>query len=57
LPLALFGGAALFEVCALVKMTSWYYMWTVPAWLAWYLYATSKRRISPDLGGSPKELR
>jgi hypothetical protein len=44
LPLALFGGAALIEVLSVVKMTSPFYLWTVPAWFAWYLYATAGRR-------------
>jgi hypothetical protein len=43
LPLALFGGAALIEVLSVVKMTSPFYLWTVPAWFAWYLYATSTK--------------
>jgi len=40
IPLGLFAGVALVEVLAVVKMTSPYYLWTVPAWIAWYLYAT-----------------
>jgi hypothetical protein len=39
LPLGLIAGVALIEVLAVVKMTSPFYLWTVPAWLAWYLYA------------------
>jgi len=39
MPLGVIGGAALIEVLAEVKMTSPFYLWTVPAWLAWYLYA------------------
>jgi hypothetical protein len=56
IPLALFGAAALFEVCVMVKMTTPYYLWTVPAWLAWYLYATSRGRTSSGHGPSQKEL-
>ncbi len=44
LPLALFGGVALIEVLSVVKMTSPFYLWTVPAWLAWYLYATANKK-------------
>jgi len=44
LPLALFGGVALIEVLSVVKMTSPFYLWTVPAWFGWYLYATANRR-------------
>jgi hypothetical protein len=42
LPLALFAGAALVEVLASVQVTSPFYLWTTPAWLAWYLYATGR---------------
>jgi hypothetical protein len=34
LPFGLFAGAAIVEVSALVPITSWYYLWTVPAWIA-----------------------
>lgn len=44
LPIAFVGAAALFEVLAAVKMTSPYYLWTTPAWIGWYLYATAKRK-------------
>ena len=40
LPLGLIAGVALAEVFAEVQITSRYYLWTTPAWLAWYLYAT-----------------
>jgi len=43
IPIAVFGAAALIEVLAAVKMTSPFYLWTVPAWLAWYLYASASR--------------
>lgn len=39
LPLGLIGGIALIEVLASIKLTSPFYLWTVPAWLGWYLYA------------------
>jgi len=40
LPIAVFSAAALIELYADVRITSWYYTWTTSAWLAWYLYAT-----------------
>ena len=46
LPLVLIAGVALFEVIQEVQITSPYYLWTTPAWLAWYLYAT-RRTVSP----------
>ncbi|WP_263353641.1 glycosyltransferase family 87 protein [Acidicapsa acidisoli] len=49
LPLALFGGAALIEVLSVVKMTSPFYLWTVPAWFAWYLYAVSTKNSTTQV--------
>ncbi len=49
----LFGvlaGAAMLEVFAKIPMASAYYLWTAPAWLAWYLYATRKK---PELHTLP----
>jgi hypothetical protein len=43
LPLGLIAAVALIEVLAVVQVTSPFYLWTVPAWLAWYLYATGGR--------------
>jgi hypothetical protein len=51
-PLAVIAGVALIEVVALVPLTSKYFLWTTPAWLAWYLYATGRiggRRGSADI--------
>ncbi|HLY41708.1 MAG TPA: glycosyltransferase 87 family protein [Terracidiphilus sp.] len=50
LPIAMIGGAALVETLANVSMISWYYTWTTPAWLGWYLYATrnSKQPASAE---------
>jgi hypothetical protein len=42
LPLWLIAGAALIEVMAGTQITTPYYVWTTPAWLIWYLYATGK---------------
>ncbi len=44
LPLAVIGGAALVEVLASVQILTLYYLWTTPAWLIWYLYATRTTR-------------
>jgi F0F1-type ATP synthase assembly protein I len=44
LPFGLFAGVAMVEVFAKIPMASAYYLWTAPAWLAWYLYATKKKR-------------
>lgn len=41
-PIAIAAAAALVELCFSVKVTSGYYLWTAPAWLACYLYATAK---------------
>jgi hypothetical protein len=43
-PLAVIDAAAIIEVYAQVNIISPYYLWTVPAWVGWYLYATGKRR-------------
>jgi len=47
LPFGLFAGAAMMEVFAEVPITTAYYLWTVPAWIAWYLYATANRSDQP----------
>jgi hypothetical protein len=44
LPFGVLAGAAMIEVFAKIPMASAYYLWTAPAWLAWYLYATRKKR-------------
>jgi hypothetical protein len=55
LPVALFAGVALIELLEVVKMNSPFYVWTAPAWLAWYLYATSARANSPKPRGMKTE--
>lgn len=45
--LVLFGlisGVALIEVLESVQLTTPYYLWTTPAWLAWYLIATGNKK-------------
>lgn len=39
-PIAILCTAALIEVFRSVPVTSLSYLWTTPAWLLWYLYAT-----------------
>jgi hypothetical protein len=46
LPFGLLSGAALIEVLTSVQITTPFYLWTVPAWLAWYLYAMRSRTTS-----------
>ena len=45
---------ALIELYANVRITSWYYTWTAPAWLAWFVYATQG---SVKSGDRPTEAR
>lgn len=39
-PIAVLAFAALVEVCALGHIASTHYLWTVPAWVGWFAYAT-----------------
>ena len=48
------AGIALLEVLAGVPLTSAYYLWTAPAWLVWYLIASS-RAASGNLTSNGKE--
>jgi hypothetical protein len=45
LPFGLAAGVAMIEVFAEIPMTTVYYLWTTPAWLAWYLYATGSKDV------------
>jgi hypothetical protein len=45
LPLILIAGIALIELFAGVQIVSQFYLWTTPAWLAWYLYATGGEKM------------
>ena len=48
-PLALVASAALLEFfVADVKINSFYYLWTAPTWLAWYLYANHTGQGHPE---------
>lgn len=42
-PIVLIAFVALIEVCAFGHIASTHYLWTVPAWLGWYTYATWRR--------------
>jgi hypothetical protein len=46
LPFGCIAGVAMIEVFVKIPMTSAYYLWTTPAWLAWYLYATSGKNTA-----------
>jgi hypothetical protein len=50
LPIGLIAGVALIEVAAKVPITSNFFLWTAPAWLAWYLYATWKSNPQSESG-------
>lgn len=41
-PLVLLVGVGLFELMIPIQIVSRYYLWTTPAWLFWYLYATER---------------
>jgi hypothetical protein len=42
LPFGLFGGAAIVELLVGVPIASPFFLWTTPAWFAWYLFATGR---------------
>jgi hypothetical protein len=42
LPFGFLAAAAIVELLASTPIASPYFLWTTPAWLAWYLYATGK---------------
>jgi len=53
LPLALVSVIALIEASVEVPITSHSYLWTTPAWLACYLYASRKKTLTPgDVRGA-----
>jgi hypothetical protein len=41
-PLAILDAVAIIEVVAQVNIISPWYLWSVPAWVGWYFYATRK---------------
>lgn len=44
IPLAIIDAVALVEVYTQVNIISPWYLWTVPAWVGWYLYATRETK-------------
>lgn len=50
-PFGCIAGAAMVEVLAGVPLPSGFYLWTVPAWLAWYIYATREGKQSDGAVG------
>lgn len=53
-PFGVIAGAGMLEVISGVQMTTGFYIWTMPAWLAWYLYATRGRQ-SESTATKPSE--
>ncbi len=53
IPLGFIAGAALIEVLVPVQIISPFYLWTTPAWLAWYLYAT-RNKLKPATETGPR---
>jgi len=51
-PFGVFAGVAVIEVSANIPLSSVYYIWTAPAWLAWYLYATRHKNVRAEVVGS-----
>ena len=45
LPFALISGVLLAELCKGYWITTPYFVWSVPAWLAWYVYASYGQSI------------
>jgi hypothetical protein len=48
MPIAVAGVAALIEVCAFGHIASTHYLWTVPAWMGWYIYAARSSAEEPE---------
>lgn len=48
IPIGLIAGLALVELYTWGRMSSPFYVWTAPAWLGWYLYATWGSRDHAD---------
>jgi hypothetical protein len=49
-PFGIVAGVAIIELVAHVPIIQFYFLWTTPAWLGWYLYATGR------IGGRPKNV-
>jgi hypothetical protein len=53
-PFGFFSGIALVEVMERIPLTSGLYLWTMPAWIAWYFFATHGRaalKAEPQAAG------
>jgi hypothetical protein len=46
IPFGCIAGIALIEVLAGVEVNSAFYIWTTPAWLAWYLWSAHKKGVA-----------
>ncbi len=55
LPFGVIDGIALIEVMTHIQITTVFYLWTVPAWLGWYLYATGGKGAPTGEVGSDAE--
>ena len=55
-PIAIIYVAALLEICAYSGISSKLYLWTTPAWLGWFVYATWKRTPQSEPVPSGTEL-
>jgi hypothetical protein len=55
-PYAIFAAAGLAEVLFAVPPASGFYLWTAPAWVAWFVYANrpvrSHRQVPAVAGGA-----
>jgi hypothetical protein len=50
LPFGCIAGIALIEVLAGTVINSGFYIWTAPAWFAWYVYSVNpKQTVRPDV--------
>lgn len=45
-PIWIAGAAALIECLRRVRVTSLFYLWTGPAWLIWYIYASRDAKVA-----------
>ncbi len=52
-PLGVFAGAALLEVVLGAEITSWAFVWTPLAWLAWFLFSTGRMSLRRRLPAIP----
>src|SRR6516165_10491188 len=48
MPIGLVGAGVLIEFLVVPQMNSRFYLWTVPTWLVWYIYATRNESTHVD---------